>query len=192
MDGPSLPRSIRWRLQLGLLALPNSNGDEKEQDNVYSFKELYECNASLLQDQRRRYQDLVEQHAETLHAFLHAEQQDDNTNANKQASQESTPANETTTAAVSLDPLTAMLREQEAQEKRRQELELKYRKERARRNRGISNDGQVSNDSGGDGATTDAVRQTSCVMCMMLLYIVMIHVSLSFVLLQVTSISRGY
>lgn len=145
MDGPSLPRSVRWRLQLGLLALPSTTEEEQE----LSLKDLYDYNASLLQDQRNRFNDLREEHAEALEAFVAEEQQHDD---NDETSATASPPPTTT---ASLDPLTAMLQEKEAQEERRRELELKYRKERARRNRGISNDSPTNS------SNTDAVCMRS-------------------------------
>jgi hypothetical protein len=140
MDGPSLPRSIRWRLQLGLLALPSSEKD------AWSTEELYAHNASLLRDQRTRYQQLVEKY-EVHHESTTEEEEDKPEAALAERSDEAA-------TAAALDPLTAIVREQEAQAKRRRELELKYRKERARRNRGIYQGESESPTNSG----TDAVR----------------------------------
>jgi len=129
---------------LGLLGLPNATNE----DELCSLEDLYECNASLLQDQRTRYRALVEKHEAALQAFMA-----EGANEEEEATEEEAPATETNDTAA-LDPLTAMVREQEAQEKRRQELELKYRKERARRNRGIY-EGEAGGDS--HNGTTDAV-----------------------------------
>lgn len=123
MDGPSLPRSIRWRLQLGLLRLPDA-------EDPVSLDDLYEFNASLLQEQRARYDNLVEKHeAGLVGNVVVPEEETENTI--------DAPTEEPPAAGMMLDPLTAMVQEQEAKEKRRQELDLKYRKERARRKRGI-------------------------------------------------------
>lgn len=148
MDGPSFPRSIRWRLQLGLLALPNDADDDN--DNDCSMEDIYKYNASLLHDQRSRYHDLVDKYEVGLHAA--AASVEAAVQEKEEAPAESKNNNHDSTAA--LDPLTAMVREQEAQAKRRQELELKYRKERARRNRGIYEGERDSPTNGG----TDAVR----------------------------------
>jgi hypothetical protein len=142
MDGPSLPRSIRWRLQLGLLALPSSEKD------AWSTEELYTYNASLLHDQRTRYQELVEKYEVHQESTTEEEEEDKPEAALAERSDEAT-------TAAALDPLTAIVREQEAQAKRRRELELKYRKERARRNRGIY---QGESESPTNNSGTDAVR----------------------------------
>lgn len=148
-DPSLLPRSIRWRLQLGLLALPNN--DDESNENVCSTNELYEYNSSLLHDQRTRYHDLVEKYE------VHAVSTDQGGRVDETPAASVFPdINETTAAA--LDPLTAIVREQEAQAKKRQELELKYRKERARRNRGMAYQGENSESPTNNGAA-DAVRE---------------------------------
>ena len=86
---------------------------------------------------------LREQHGEALQAFLNNE-----SNHNDEEPKEETN-NDTPQQQDALDPLTAMVREQEAQEKRRQELDLKYRKERARRKRGIQ-EGEATEAHGED------------------------------------------
>ena len=141
--GPLLPRSIRWRLQLGLLALPPPS----ENDGC-STEELYTYNSSLLHDQRTRYQDLVEKYE------VHVVSTESDTQQEAAAPPEAEIPDETT-ALAALDPLTAIVREQEAQAKRRQELELKYRKERARRNRGLY-EGEGESPTNG----VDAVRSS--------------------------------
>ena len=59
-----------------------------------------------------------------------------------------------------MDPLTAMVMEQEAQETRKQELYLKYRKERARRKRGLATElsrPKIGEDDDEDGLDRAAV-----------------------------------
>ena len=151
MDGPSLPRSIRWRLQLGLLQLPES----ADTDSL-SLQELYEWNATQLQEQRERYRDLVEKH-EANHIVFPLQQEQHEEEA------EQAPVSPAVDNNAMLDPLTAMVREQEAQEKRRQELDLKYRKERARRKRGIyEGETDVHGDSG-DRGDTYSVCEIMCI-----------------------------
>lgn len=167
MDGPSLPRSIRWRLQLGLLALPNSKDDEEEdgseEPTMLTEQDLYEYNASLMHDQRQRYLDLREQHREALEAFRNESHHRDESNDETSNDVPAQDTASTSTDATLLDPLTAMVREQEAQEKRRQELELKYRKERARRNRGISDEAGASHHNGESSKNTgNTVRSVCC------------------------------
>jgi TBC1 domain family protein 5 len=115
-------------LQLGLLRLPDP------QDPV-SLDDLYEFNAALLQEQRARYDQLVEKYEPNLVRDIVVEAPT-TTDIPTEHDHHEPPA-AAAAADEMLDPLTAMLKEQEAKEKRRQELDLKYRKERARRKRGI-------------------------------------------------------
>jgi hypothetical protein len=55
------------------------------------------------------------------------------------------------TAPLEVDPLTAMVMEQEARETRKAELYLKYRKERARRKRGLTSETGNSTGEENDG-----------------------------------------
>lgn len=65
-----------------------------------------------------------------------------------------------TGSPVDVDPLTAMVMEQEARETRKQELYLKYRKERARRKRGLVTELSRPTDAGeeDDGLDRASVR----------------------------------
>ena len=63
-------------------------------------------------------------------------------------------------AAPEIDPLTAMVMEQEAIETRKAELLLKYKKERARRKRGLTTEGrQVVGESDGVDEASVSVRE---------------------------------
>jgi hypothetical protein len=61
------------------------------------------------------------------------------------SSKETCAATATAVSSTIIDPLTAMMMEQQAQETRRQELDLRYRKEKARRNRGLLSEPGASN-----------------------------------------------
>lgn len=163
MDGPSLPRSIRWRLQLGVWRLPDSSRvvaqtTDFQSDStpappppspLYVLQEIVEANRDLMEAQRRSYELLVQELQELVQE--HAEQE-----AKQQAKQEEAASTETLEVAfpntpsddddedsngmVMVDPLTAMALERDAQEERLQNLDLKYRTERARRKRGMQGD----------------------------------------------------
>jgi hypothetical protein len=104
MDGPSLPRSIRWRLQLGLLRLPDA-------EDPVSLDDLYEFNASLLQEQRARYDNLVEKHEPVSRGLVQVEVPEEETETDA-------PPEEPPAMDMMLDPLTTMVQEQEAKQKR--------------------------------------------------------------------------
>jgi hypothetical protein len=118
----NLPRSVRWRIQLGLLETGLDAGP-----TLASVDTLYDCNQVLIEQQRRRFQELMEK-------YVTPEEEETTTTTTPEPSNES-PA---PSPSMMLDPLTAMVMEQEQQETRKQELYLKYRKERARRKRGLS------------------------------------------------------
>jgi hypothetical protein len=126
-DLSGLPRSVRWRIQLGLLQEPPSS--------VISLEEVTECNRLLVDQQNDRFKKMVEQHLEE------EEPTEDANNSEKQAV--ASDISPETDVNQMLDPLTAMVMEQEAQETRKAELYLKYRKERARMKRGLAVEARV-------------------------------------------------
>ena len=79
-------------------------------------------NADKVSQQNDRFNELMEKYVE---------EEEETGTPEKEAAEKSTPE---------IDPLTAMMMEQEAQETRKAELLLKYRKERARRKRGLTVD----------------------------------------------------
>jgi len=157
-----LPRSVLWRIRLGLLQAPPNNSVPVSLDQVVI------ANQSLLQDELAHYQQLQamyqphctaaknngntneppkeppkeqqEEDADVTETSL--DRQEDATPLDNSSNhQQQTPAAGTDNPLVATamdDPLTAMFMEQESQEKRRQELDLQYRKEKARRKRGIT------------------------------------------------------
>lgn len=124
VDGSLLPRSIRWRIQLGLLQVP----EDLDGADPALLNSLTELNRTRVEEQRAHYDALLEKHFASIRPIEEEEEE-----SLPEAQEEPTVEEEDL-----LDPLTAMVMEQEAREKRRKELDLKYRKERARRNRGMS------------------------------------------------------
>jgi hypothetical protein len=113
-------RSFRWRVQLGLL--PTAN------DSVSQWP-------ALLAQQREDYQRLIEQHP-----FPDDDEQPGN------SMNDGSPIPTTESAASQFDPLTAMLMEEQEKSERLQELDLKYRREKALRKRGYGNNNKVMED----------------------------------------------
>ncbi|CAB9527224.1 TBC1 domain family member 5 [Seminavis robusta] len=134
-----LPRSVTWRLLLGLIKSPRQNTTVLELEDVIQF------NNQLLQEEVSNYARLKELYTPHLSEM-------DAPSAPAVISTSNGDPIETPEADKPLpiapdsssdffDPLTAMMMEQQAQEVRRQELDLAYRKEKARRNRGLSDPG---------------------------------------------------
>ena len=119
MDGPSLPRSVRWRLQLGVWKLPHKDEGELQ----WTLEEILERNHDLIEIQRGNYNLLVEM----LHELMEQEEQEQ---VQEQQQEES--------ITLDVDPLTALVQERDAQAQRLHDLDLKYRKQRARRKRGVA------------------------------------------------------
>jgi hypothetical protein len=120
----SLPRSIQWRLQLGLL---------KGVTNM-TLEEIILENQDLVKQQSTRFERLMEKH-------VHSEEEDDE-NEEEVTASAAVPEQAPQQPAPEYDPLTAMVMENEARETRKQELYLRYRKERARRKRGLTTEAQ--------------------------------------------------
>lgn len=119
-------RSNRWRVQLGLF--------RKDQPDTWE----------RVQQQRRvEYQQLVAQ-------YPFPDDGEDDDDDNDEAEMDA-PA----VAAASLDPLTAMVMQQEEKTVRLQALDLQYRKERARRNRGLGGADRVMEDEEYDEAAAN-------------------------------------
>lgn len=132
VDGSSLPRSVRWRIQLGLLEVPEKNEEQTE-----FLERLIDLNRIAVNEQRSRYDALVQKHFSSIHPQEEIDPPQIELPSNDHL-RELTEKDD----GELLDPLTAMVMEQDARENRRKELDLKYRKERARRNRGISVDAE--------------------------------------------------
>lgn len=168
MDGPSLPRSIRWRLQLGVWKLPDSSRVVPQTADyypdtdtppptpspLYVLEEIVESNHDLIEAQRRSYdvlvqelQQLVQEHAAHQEAILATAEETSSIETLEVAfpTTQSDDDDEETDDMVMVDPLTAMALERDANEQRLQHLDLKYRKERARRKRGMQTEDGVMN-----------------------------------------------
>lgn len=134
-----LPRSVRWRIQLGLLRDPTPSDAKRtnicdEGGNSCTLQAVLEYNSDVVAQQLGRFRELVERHAE--------EKIDEGENSQDKGNDELDNLN-TAAKSTEVDPLTAILIEQEAQETRKTELYLKYRKEKARRNRGLATEARV-------------------------------------------------
>jgi len=132
----SLPRSIRWKIQLGLLKLPKLDIEGRKEINdgsldspshgdliPHPLQTLVEGNISSISFQRAQYSILSKRYEKKLEAA------DKEVNVDSNISEGSTPLNDETD-----DPLTAMVKKQEAfkhradarnEDKRRQSLLLK-------------------------------------------------------------------
>ena len=134
-DWSNLPRSVRWRLQLGILAEPSI----QQQDLTLDV--LLQHNQSKISDLGEKFKELVAKHVEEDEELVEGD--DSNNSGNGQDG----GGNDGDTAANSktpeIDPLTAMVMEEEARETRKAELYLKYRKERARRKRGLTTEARI-------------------------------------------------
>jgi hypothetical protein len=121
-------RSFRWRVQLGLLppattataATDNPTGTDSNNNNTQW--------PAVLAQQREDYQRLVEQHPFP----------GDDGEPHEGTVTDGTDV-PTASAASQFDPLTAMLMEEQQKSERLQELDLKYRREKALRKRGQGN-----------------------------------------------------
>jgi hypothetical protein len=145
MDLSTVPRSVRWRIQLGVYQGidPSTFGEPLD---TLSTKELldhiYDTNKESIRQQHERFQRLMDKHVEV-----------------EVEEEEQEMATDKTEAAPEIDPLTAMVKEQEAIETRKAELLLKYKKERARRKRGLSTEGRhIGDESDGIDRASVSVR----------------------------------
>jgi hypothetical protein len=117
LDGSNL-RSFRWRVQLGLIPPPTAEWP------------------TVLAEQRENYQQLVEQHP-----FPDDDEQQLK-HGNHGAGGDASAITDTDAASAALlDPLTAMLMEEQEKSERLEELDLKYRREKALRKRGLAGNG---------------------------------------------------
>jgi hypothetical protein len=160
MDGPALPRSIRWRLQIGVWSLPedmdapdsggargayengSGSGSGSSRDRTWTLEEIWERNHDQIEIQRGNYnllvemlQEIMEQDDQPYKGMEHC----DVTEAAAAPVPSAPVQTPVPTAAedVDIDPLTALVKERDAQEQHLHELDLKYRKRRARRKRGV-------------------------------------------------------
>eukprot|EP00547_Thalassionema_nitzschioides_P008269 CAMPEP_0194226836 /NCGR_PEP_ID=MMETSP0156-20130528/42544_1 /TAXON_ID=33649 /ORGANISM="Thalassionema nitzschioides, Strain L26-B" /LENGTH=725 /DNA_ID=CAMNT_0038959299 /DNA_START=54 /DNA_END=2231 /DNA_ORIENTATION=- len=90
INGSCLPRSIRWRIQLGLLKVPSSGE---------GFEILLTENDPLVQEQRKRYETYVSLHDGDRFQSIHQDHNDENAQEKSK-----------------LDPLSFLAQEKEAKE----------------------------------------------------------------------------
>jgi len=174
MDGPSLPRSIRWRLQLGVFSLPKQQ-QQQQQDGCgdnnnnkkYTWSQLWSQNSQTCQELRVDYTRLQQEWLEFYEKQQQKKDDDDdedvNNNNNKNNNNNNNDDDDyvqlsSSSSAVDIDPLTAMLEIKTAQEERKEQLELKFKKEKALRKRGIYND---TNNNDSSTTTTNSDNNTN-------------------------------
>ncbi|KAL7577362.1 hypothetical protein ACA910_002094 [Epithemia clementina (nom. ined.)] len=112
-------RCIQWRIHLGVFPA-NTTQDEL---------------MTLLQQECLHYQQLLEQHPFPVPPEEQQQQQQQQAKNGEGTSMETATNNAAASVDSLLDPLTALMMEEQSKQERLQELELQYRKERARRNR---------------------------------------------------------
>lgn len=127
----NLPRSIRWRVQLGLLIDPTAT-TSADCSSSATIETVLECNKETLIECKNIFKELVEKHVEEAVVIVES---------NGQESSSSSTTKERT--EIDIDPLTAIVMEEEARETKKSELYLKYRKERARRKRGLTTEARI-------------------------------------------------
>ena len=136
-DLSGLPRSVRWRIQLGLFVDPSM----EDPTASASVDSCWQWNMVTATQQNERFKTLMEKYIEE-----------------EEEEVPPTPEPEAAPAVADVDPLTAMVREQEERESRKAELYLKYRKEKARRKRGLVTDtGGYTGNGESDGVDTASV-----------------------------------
>ncbi|MGK3749721.1 MAG: hypothetical protein ACI8RD_002017 [Bacillariaceae sp.] len=127
----NLPRSVRWRIQLGLLIDPTTT-TSADCSSSTTLETILECNRETLIECNRIFKELVEKHVEEAEEVVES-------NGQESSSTSTTTKN----PEVDIDPLTAIVMEEEARETKKAELYLKYRKERARRKRGLTTEARI-------------------------------------------------
>ena len=114
-NGVLLPRSIRWRIQLGVLDMPPSLSPWTLE------KDLMNHNRDKLSKQRKRYNDLHSRHHHNHQEEEEEEEEEEPTNTdNLMVTATTTPQEATTTTTTTtttmLGPLTMLVQQQEAME----------------------------------------------------------------------------
>ena len=135
----SLPRSLRWRIQLGILHDPiaSTNFAKNAKESICNLNSILSHNEDEISRQAERFKNLVEKYTEETSEV-------DNEHPDLSPSMPSDKFEfDSTSNSAEVDPLTAMVMEKEAQETRKAELYLKYRKERARMKRGLATEARV-------------------------------------------------
>jgi len=132
-----MSRCRKWRSELEVFP---SNGDGGETTEA---EEL-----TTVQQGRAHYKTLVDQ-------YPYPSEEDDNDETETEDGNEGGEVNGNAPAAATLDPLTAMMMEEQSKQERLQEKDLQYRKERARRrNRGVATQRVVESEEYDETAVT--------------------------------------
>lgn len=153
-----LPRSVRWRIQLGLLEDPLANNTipntSKGGNNqlVCNVESVLELNRDAIAKQEERFKRLEDKYIEETADDERQEQASENNGFDS--------VNDSPKSAE-IDPLTAMVMEKEAQETRKAELYLKYRKEKAMMKRGLKTEARVI-ESESDAVDRASVSNFNC------------------------------
>ena len=136
-DWSTLPRSIRWRLQLGILSEPPPPPQPTQQQQL-DLEMLLKHNQATEKAINDKFKELVTNHVE-----VEEEDNGGGENGGDDGTKETSSAANTGGDADEIDPLTAMVMEEQERETRKAELYLKYRKERARRKRGLTTEARI-------------------------------------------------
>ena len=141
----SLPRSVRWRIQLGLLQDPSKDIVANDVGinsvgRICNLETLTDYNHDAIFKQAERFKCLVEKYVEET---IEIDNEKQSASSSPSTENKGSDDFESSSKPAEIDPLTAMVMEQEAQETRKAELYLKYRKERARRKRGLATEARV-------------------------------------------------
>ena len=135
-----IPRSVRWRIQLGLLTDPTFLG----KGVPVKIKNVLECNREKVKECDDLFKELVKK-------YLEEAEEVDKTNGRNTGSK----------TEVDIDPLTSFVKEEEARESKKAQLYLKYRKERARRKRGLSTEARFV-----ESESDEVDRDSVCAPCL--------------------------
>ena len=164
----TLPRSVRWRIQLGLLDYDSSSLSSSSSSSSLSatLEDIYQRNIQRVTQQNQRFQELLEKYVEEepqetdgdIASPTTKEDMEQPSSPPSKTKQQQQQQQQQQQPKVDIDPLTAMVMENEARETRKQELYLKYRKERARRKRGLSQAGGYQGGDESDGIDRASVR----------------------------------
>lgn len=160
-DWSTLPRSVQWRLKLGILSEPpltregqednSSKRGSSSSSNHLTLEILLKQNQLIVTEINDKFKDLVTKHVEEDEQTQNERNESNHNDAASNGGVGGNAGNnnhDTDTAATAsvpaeIDPLTAMVMEEQARETRKAELYLKYRKERARRKRGLTTEARI-------------------------------------------------
>ena len=130
---------------------------------------IQQQNATTLQQHQQRFQHLVEKYVDVEEEVYDDKDNNECEEEERMEDAQTVTKQSTPTTKISeMDPLTAMLMEQKAEETRKAELMLKYKKERARLKRGLVTEGRYigSESEGGDQASVSRPMMIHMVSCL--------------------------